>query len=258
MRRRSLISLLLAFAAVSCTDGRPVIGISSGCTDRRVSVRDEYSRAVTRAGGIPLIIPETTDRALVEEYMGIIDGLLMSGGDDVNPARYGEKILNETVICDEIRDTSDFLLLDAAARHHIPVLAICRGAQVADVMYGGRLYQDIPSQVKGNVEHHQGERARHLPQHYVRIVEGSRLQRIMAADSIAVNSFHHQAVKDLGTGFTVSAMSSDGVIEGFEGNGIMAVQFHPESSVSAGDDTLLPIFTDFIKEASERAPGKRL
>lgn len=246
---KKLLIIALSALAVSCSGGRPVIGISSGSTDGRISIREEYSNAIARAGGIPLVIPMTTDSSLVEACLDAIDGLVMSGGDDIQPEYYGERKLNETVVCDPRCDTSDFMLLGAACRRGMPVLAICRGAQVANVMFGGTLYQDIPSQVGSEISHHQGTIKRSTPTHIVYIEQGSRLHDLLDIDSVAVNSFHHQAVKKIGHGFTVTALSADGITEGFEGNGLFCVQFHPESSVSAGYDTFLPIFAEFVEDA---------
>lgn len=249
MKRIAIIALMTAVMAVACQNRRPVIGISGSCPQGWVSVRDEYTNAVSRAGGIPIVLPVTADSILVEEYANLIDGLILSGGEDIQPAYYGEKIFNETVECIPRRDTADFLLLRASLRRKLPVLAICRGEQLVNVMFGGSLYQDLPSQYDTIVHHHQ-ENARNGAQHIVYLEPGSRLHELLGVDSVGVNSFHHQAVKKLGEGLKVSARAADGTIEGFEGDGLFCVQFHPEAFVSAGDDTFLPIFTDFVKQAS--------
>lgn len=249
MKKIAIIVLAAAALAVSCQNRRPVIGISSSCPEGWVLLRDEYVNSVSRAGGIPLVLPVTTDSVIVERYVNVVDGIIMSGGEDIQPAYYGEEVLNETVESAPRRDTADFLLLRAALRHKLPVLAICRGEQLANVMSGGTLYQDLPSQRDTGILHDQTAE-RSIAQHYVYLEPGSHLRELLGVDSVGVNSFHHQAVKKLGEGLKVSARAADGVIEGFEGDGLFCVQFHPEAFVSAGDDTFLPIFTDFVRQAS--------
>ena len=129
MKRITIFALIVLLVA-ACTESGPVIGISSGLSEGRLSLRDEYSNAISRAGGIPVIIPVTTDSILIEEYVKLLDGLILSGGEDIQPAYYGEEVLNETVQSIAIRDTSDILLLDAALRAQLPLMAICRGEQL--------------------------------------------------------------------------------------------------------------------------------
>ena len=249
MKKIALFLVPAALLLLACENRKPVIGISSGVSEGKVSLRDEYGNAVCRAGGIPVIIPVTTDSTIIGKYAGIIDGLIMSGGEDIQPAYYGEEVFNGTVECVARRDTADFLLLRAALRRGLPVLAICRGEQLANVLFGGSLYQDLPSQL-GTAVCHSQDKKRDCAEHTVYLEEGSRLRGLLGVDSIGVNSFHHQAVRTLGEGLKVSARAADGVIEAFEGKGVFGVQFHPEAFVSAGDDTFLPIFTDFVEQAS--------
>lgn len=258
MTTKSPFTAIIAAAILTaCVQpSKPVIGISAGYQDLKNTVRDEYANAVTKAGGIPVIIPLAADDKMATEYMEALDGFILSGGEDIQPAYYGEEVLNASVECNAIRDSSDFRLLKAALAEKIPILAICRGEQLANIYFGGNLYQDLPSQTAGEIVHSQTA-GRNVPQHSVSIRPGSRLHELLGVDSVAVNSFHHQAVKVLGDGLELSATAPDGVIEGFEGPGIMCLQFHPEAFVSAGDDSFLPIFEDLVAKAKAEMKSRR-
>ena len=173
--------------------------------------------------------------------MSKLDGLVLSGGEDVNPIWYGEGVWNETVECDLVRDRSDSLLSRAALASGKPVLAIYRGSQLMNVVLGGSLWQDLPSQRPGPVVHGGGAT------HPVSVAEGSFLSRIYGTDSLQVNSWHHQAVKDEAPGITVISRSEDGIVEAWETPQIWAVQFHPEKLLAEGDDNWLPLFRAFIE-----------
>ncbi len=237
---------------------RPVIGMSTG----RMAVDYgqvqqypltyipvDYVEAVLEAGGLPMPLA-LHDVGLYEEavaeQLAHCDGLLLSGGVDINPATYGEQPhpgLNATT---PDRDAHELALLAEAKRRGIPILAICRGIQLVNVAYGGTLYQDIPSQVPDAIQHVQRS-ARHLPTHEVTVTPGSRLYRMVGA-SIAVASFHHQAVKDLATGLQLVATAPDGIVEAVEATDhpwLVAVQWHPEMS-HAADVPSQAIFAAFV------------
>ncbi len=211
---------------------RPIVGITlgdGGETDVH-SLRGDYLRSLEQAGVVPLALPAlaASDAALVLDRL---DGLVLSGGDDVDPALYGQEPHPKLRDVDRRRDDFELALVREAIRRDQPLLAICRGQQVLNVALGGTLVQDIPSEL-GVVEHDSpGERTDR--RHKVAVAAGSRLRAILERDEIAVNSIHHQAVARLGGGLAVSATSSaDGVIEGLELPGarfVLAVQWHPES-----------------------------
>jgi putative glutamine amidotransferase len=213
---------------------RPLVGVTIGNDHRRAghfSLREEYVRAVEAAGGLPVVLvpgrPED-----VAELVGRIQGLVLTGGADVDPTLYGESA-HETVTDVTLeRDRFELALAREALRRDLPTLAICRGQQVLNVALGGTLIQDIPSSVSGAADH-DPERERWELAHEVRILRGSKLRQVLGEDKVAVNSFHHQAVKDLGEGLVASAWSvSDGVIEGIEAPSrrfVVGVQWHPES-----------------------------
>lgn len=212
---------------------RPAIAISIGYDQRRSGfflLRQDYVRAVELAGGLPIVFAPGKPED-VAELLARVDGLLLTGGSDVDPAIYGED--RHASVTHVIRERDDFeiALARTALERDLPLLAICRGQQVLNVATGGTLVQDIPSQVSNGVDH-DPERERWELAHVVEIVPGTRLRTLLGKDQVSVNSFHHQAVKDLGQGLSVSARApGDGVIEGVEANDrrfTVGVQWHPE------------------------------
>ena len=239
----SLIITILALAA-ACNRTTPepkLIGITCSRSASGASVLPSaYSEAISKAGGIPVVIPTVSSREEADAVLSQLYGIVFSGGVDVNPAWYGEEILNETVTIDAVRDHSDSLLACAAVASRKPILAICRGEQLINVILGGSLYQDIPAQVPETVGHSGGAT------HKIGLEEGSVLARLFGPDSLEVNSYHHQAVKDPAPGIRVTARSADGIVEAFENEFITAVQFHPEKSLQQGEDKWLTLFAYFV------------
>ena len=252
--KRILTILILIVALAPCTEARrkPLIGITTGCSPADYSkVRRTYGDAIIRAGGIPFLLPQVDDIGKALEVVSRLDGILFTGGEDVDPARYGETVLNETVSINHHRDTLEFLYAEAAFLKHLPVLAICRGEQLVNVALGGSLFQDLPAQKPGNVLHKQQEPGE-TPTHLCIVSRNTMLHRIMGADTLHVNSFHHQAVSVPSDKVTVSAFSEDGIVEAFEIDSrkqwLLAVQFHPEMMVRA-DDRWLALFKALVRAA---------
>lgn len=245
--KKILVPILLVLLMVACNERTaPVIGITcsrsaSGATQLATS----YTEAIVRAGGVAVVLPTVSSAAEAEQLLDILDGIVFSGGEDVNPAWYGENVWNETVHVDTLRDSSDSLLARAAIASGKPVLAICRGAQLMNVVLGGSLYQDLPTQLGSGVRHNGGA------DNMISLAEGSVLREIFGADSVQVNSYHHQAVKDLAPGLTVTARAADGVVEAYETPRIWAVQFHPEKMLQAGEEQWLPLFERFVRRCGE-------
>lgn len=242
MKRFFLIILMPVILAglFSCgAKSIPVVGISCSHpnpgSDR---IQTTYTQAILRAGGVPLILPTIETAAQAEEILSRIDAILFSGGEDVNPSWYGEAVWNETVETNPVRDRSDSLLARAALASGKPVLGICRGGQLLNVILGGSLYQDIPSQVAGTHTHRN-------TYHKIGIEKGSVLDTIFGKDSITVNSLHHQAVMTPAPGITVTAWSDDGIVEAWEYRQIWAFQFHPEKLLK-DDYSWLPVFKAFL------------
>ena len=225
---------------LGCTPvSKPLVGITcSRSGSGSTLLPTTYTDAVSRAGGVPVVIPTVTDESQAAAVLADLDGIVFSGGEDVSPEWYGEEVLNQSVEIDSVRDRSDSLLARAALASGKPVLAICRGSQLMNVILGGSLYQDLPSQ-KG-ITHSDVE-------HSISVAQGSFLARIYGTDSLNVNSMHHQAVKDEAPGITVCSRSADGIVEAWETSTIWAVQFHPEKMLAAGDERWLPLFEAYVK-----------
>jgi putative glutamine amidotransferase len=202
---------------------------------------EDYRQAILHVGGEPVVLDVSIP---VDEALKGIDGLLLTGGNDVEPARYGEPAHATTVEAEPGRDEFEIGMVTAARAREVPIFAICRGIQVLNVAFGGTLVQDIPSQLTGALEHS-------LPcppnqaftfAHEVWIEKDSLLGTLMRErltdDSCEVNSRHHQAVKDVASGFKVAATAPDGVIEAIEDPGrrfCLGVQWHPENFYRTGE-----------------------
>ena len=216
-----------------------MIGISCGrSATGAVNLSSAYTDAIARAGGIPVVLPIIDDQALAGSLLAKLDGIVFSGGPDVDPAEYGETVWNETVSIDAVRDRSDLLFARAALASGKPVLAICRGEQLMNVVLGGTLYQDIPTQVDTVIKHSGFE-------HRIGVEKGSVLYELFGQDSLTVNSSHHQAVKDPAPGISITAHAPDGIVEAYEYENVLAVQFHPERMVQT-DDSWLALFKYFV------------
>ncbi|WJQ08778.1 gamma-glutamyl-gamma-aminobutyrate hydrolase family protein [Geobacillus stearothermophilus] len=240
---------------------KPIIGISGGIMIdqggrfpgyERVYVNNNYVQSVVRAGGVPFIIPIVNDPELIYRQVEQIDGLIVSGGHDVNPILYGEEPLEKQGAVFPERDEFDQVLIKTTIEASKPVLAICRGIQILNVAFGGTLYQDI-SYKKGAFIKHEQDAGPSVATHTIQIVRGSLLERILGTESLT-NSFHHQAIKDTAPGFKVTAKTKDGIIEAIEkedADFVIGVQFHPEMMVEKNTD-MLNLFKAFINAASKK------
>ena len=252
-----LAALLLSIPVMAQTQKKPVIGISCSIDGTTVEVGMTYVVSVRKAGGIPFIIPITTSDKEIDEYLDRIDGLLMTGGEDVSPLLFGQEPspFLGTVVPE--RDTYDLALIRKAVLKGIPVLGICRGIQCLNIAMGGDLIQDIPSEVKDAIQHRQtGPRS--YGSHTIMIEKGSLMEKLLGSGEVAVNSFHHQACGKIAPGFKVTAKSSDGIVEAIESpdGKFYGVQFHPEGFVYACKKEFLPIFQHLVKLASEYSAHK--
>jgi putative glutamine amidotransferase len=214
---------------------RPLIGITVAFDDRRAGVhmlRQDYVRAVEQGGGLPVLLAPTRAPSEAAALLERLDGLLLSGGEDVDPALYGRERHPRLGTVMRERDEFELALTLEALHRDLPILAICRGHQVLNVATGGTLIQDIPSERAGGVDH-DPRRKRWERVHDVQIEPGTCLHAILGKDRAGVNSFHHQAIDTLGEGLVASAVSpDDGIIEGVELPGrrfVIGVQWHPES-----------------------------
>jgi putative glutamine amidotransferase len=221
----------------------------------------QYIRVLAAAGGVPWLIPLLRDdtetlRCMYER----LDGLFLAGGMDVDPAHYGEARHERCGVSDPDRDWTELTLLRWALADRKPVFGICRGIQLLNVGAGGTLYQDLATQHPGPIKHEYFETTgapRDYLAHEVRVVPGSRLAAVMGGGVVAVNSLHHQGIKDLAPGLTASAFSPDGLIEGVEGRDgqfLLGVQWHPEE-LTERDPPMRRLFTAFVTAAGERQPS---
>ncbi len=246
---------------------RPRIVITAGSnpgTTNHTWLRFDYLHAISKARGLPSIVasgftnPLDEAEQLAGEILDNCDGLMLSGGTDVDPKIFGEIPHTALGRVDGPRDPFEITLAREAVRRDMPVLGICRGLQVLNVAQGGTLIQDIPSDVENAVTHEAGENRVEIA-HEVTIQPGSRLANLLSTTRVGVNSFHHQAAKRLGEGLTQTATSpADGIVEGLEMSDrtfVVAVQWHPENfwRTSPLFDGL---FTGFV-EAAHNWAGKR-
>jgi putative glutamine amidotransferase len=188
-----------------------------------------------------MVFPTISDASLAADLMGVVDGVIFSGGPDLDPSHYGETFWNETVEVDTLRDASDLLLMRAALDSGKPVMGICRGEQLLNVVLGGSLVQDLPTQVGETVTHGGGA------MHRIGVDKESVLYGLFGADSLTVNSFHHQAVRRVAPGVRVTARAEDGTVESYEyGDQVVAFQFHPEGMARTDAAWLAP-FRFFVR-----------
>jgi len=194
----------------------------------RVTLNTAYVRALDRAGVVPLALPTMLAPERAVAALDGVSGLVLTGGEDVEPGRYGAAPHPKLEETDPARDAAELALMAAARARRLPILAICRGIQILNVALGGTLYQDLDSERPGPVTH-TGDASRHA----VRIEPGSLLERTLGTRHATVNSRHHQAIRDLAPGLRAVAWAEDGVIEAAEAadagaSWLLAVQWHPE------------------------------
>ncbi|MDR1675983.1 MAG: gamma-glutamyl-gamma-aminobutyrate hydrolase family protein [Tannerella sp.] len=232
----------------------PLIGISVTRTGSGgAQLGATYIQAVLKAGGTPVAIPAVTDTRALRRIVMQLDGLILSGGEDVDPLWYGETPHRYLGKVDSLRDAYEFRLLKLASDRNMPVLGICRGEQVMNVYFGGTLYQDIPSQRKENAgTKHRQELPPDEVSHTVSVVPGSRLAAIVGEGTKAVNSLHHQSVREVAPGFRVTAYAPDSVVEAIEAWPVrpaLGVQWHPEQLTMAGDTVMEKILRFLVAKA---------
>ena len=239
---------------------RPVIGITGNYDTGKCTLLEGYYRSVIEAGGTPIIIPPTEDTATMASMLDRVDALIFSGGGDINPLYLGEEPLPQLSSINAVRDSQELLLARLATDRQLPILGICRGLQVMMGALGGKLYQDIYKEASASFKHSQ-EAERHVATHMVTISKDSKLLQIFKSDRLAVNSFHHQAVREVAPGFAVTALSPDGLIEAAESTthkSMIGVQWHPECMILSGDRSMMPLFEWLVGEAHSYCSARKL
>lgn len=241
---------------------KPVIGIvmNEACKalPGKFTVNRPYVNAVVAAGGTPLILPAVgNDPEYAKEYIDLLDGILFAGGEDISSYYWGEDPVKEVnYICSE-RDVLEIALAKLAAERNMPMIGICRGEQILNVTFGGTLYQDLPSQFPAKTMCHKQDGAiRSELTHKVNVEPGSFCE-CFGPEPLFVNSYHHQAVKDVAPGFKATAFAPDGVIEAIESEkyNAKAVQWHPEE-LYVRWPRFMPFFKGFIEDAARYAESK--
>lgn len=232
---------------------KPVIGLTSSIdsTIRRgvYKINSDLINIIEENGAIPIVLPnlETTDN--ISRYIEMLDGIIFTGGDDIAPQYFGEEPLSQVTEISLKRDRTELALFKEAYEKRLPIMGICRGAQVINVGLGGNLYQDIYSQVEG-VHGHTCESNLEEGYHTINIEKDTMTQEIFGAEKLLVNSLHHQSIKDLGDNLIVAARSLDGIIEAVESTEdrfILGLQFHPEVMAIKYQEFLKP-FTYFLQK----------
>ena len=238
----------------------PIIGILSAVDEEfSAKLTHTYVRAIESAGGVPVVLPYAHDAETIASLVDLCDGILFTGGCDVAPSRYGALTSPKCEASEPLRDSFELSVFKKAIEKGAPTMGICRGEQLINVALGGTLYQDIPSEFKTDISHRQSE-PKNSPSHPVSIEEGTPLFNLIKKPSMAANTFHHQAIKELGEGLRVMARADDGMIEAvyLEGeNYLRAYQWHPERLFDSNEDNKL-LFLDFINAAKEFNSKKKI
>lgn len=237
---------------------RPLIGITTYHRDENGYVRlpGEYADAVRRAGGLPLLIqPGETQ---LNQLMDLLDGLILSGGGDIDPATYTDEKHAEVYWVDQERDNAEFALADAALTANMPMFCICRGFQLLNIKLGGSLITHIPDVMENAIDHRQPPDKPYGPiEHQIQVDGNSKLAEIMKSETVHTASWHHQAIDRLGDGLQVVATAEDGIIEAVEmaDKPVIAVQWHPELT-AAKDPTQQSLFDELVKQAQQQLSNR--
>jgi putative glutamine amidotransferase len=236
----------------------PLIGLTATRATNRYGflsseVKEAYTQAITSAGGMPVILPLGLPASILKEALSRLDGVLLTGGGDIAPERYGNRPHPLVAEVDEGRDQEEIQVFQNAGQAGLPVLAICRGLQVVNVAMGGTLYEDILDQYPGAIKHQYSlEKPRTYLAHTVHLNGSSRLTSILGSPEVQVNSLHHQGIRRLAQGLQASACAPDGLVEAVELPGsrfVLAVQWHPEWMQD--DPGMRRLFAEFVAASGE-------
>lgn len=235
---------------------RPVIGVTPLWDDERQSLwmLPGYMEGLRSVGLLPVMLPLTDDDSELSQLAALCDGFLFTGGQDVSPEIYGETPLSGLVVPCPARDRMETRLFSLALSSDKPVLGICRGIQLINALLGGTLYQDLPLQHPSLTAHHQSA-PYYLPSHRVSVIKDSPLHNLLGTDTLAVNSYHHQAVRKLSPALLPMAYAEDGLVEAVykpDARFVWAFQWHPEYSYTtdAAGKAIFAAFADALQQKS--------
>lgn len=241
----------------------PIVGVVPLCDRDRDSywMLPGYFKGVLEAGGTPVMLPLTDDAEVLGGLLSVCDGILVTGGQDVSPTLYGEGGAVTAGLCGELceaRDKMERVLIPMTVEKDVPILGICRGIQAINAVLGGTLWQDLPRQRPSEVEHH-GQPPYEEPVHEVEVLASTPLAAAVGAGPYAVNSYHHQAIRELAAGLEPMAVAPDGIIEAIwrpSSSFLWAVQWHPEFSCEV-DEKSRRVFGAFVQAAERHAAAAR-
>lgn len=236
---------------------RPVIGVTIWKEQKNADVYEKVNewnlKAISEAGGIPVMLYITDNDEIIDGYINMLNGILFTGGGDINPLIFGEEPIRELGEVEYDRDEFEFKLYKRAAEKNIPMLGICRGMQIMNIASGGTIYQDIYSQRPGTNSHLTKNAFGSDEYHSVSVNENSKLYDILKQTDIKTNSFHHQAINDLADDYVATAFAKDGIIECIESkklNFAIGIQWHPETMFEKYS-IFRKIFIEFVKAAQK-------
>ncbi|PAE26654.1 MULTISPECIES: gamma-glutamyl-gamma-aminobutyrate hydrolase family protein [Bacillaceae] len=234
---------------------KPIIGVTSSLEAHRLSVSLDNINSLVNAGAVPTVVPNLLDEENIMQLAETLDGLLVTGGGDIDPTLFGEEPHQKLgSICPE-RDIFEISIIQKMLALDKPILAICRGCQILSIAAGGDMYQDIYSQIGGNILQHSQKAPNWHASHFVNVNKDSLLYKITQTEKFKVNSYHHQAVRKMPENFEVCATSSDGVIEAYESKKhpfVLGVQWHPECLAQKKDGLSYAIFEAFAEACKDK------
>lgn len=246
---------------LSTAGQKPLIGITGNYDDDRLQLLPGYFRSIEAAGGLPVVIPprKDIDSSLIN-LIDRLDGVLLSGGADLNPLFVGEDPMPALHGINPVRDAFELTLIKLLYNRQVPMFGICRGIQMLTVALGGTILQDLQTSLPlAPLIKHSQDAPRGIPTHYVTAVPGSEIEKLLGKRFV-VNSFHHQAVGNPGPKLRITARSADGVVEAVESSEmkpIIGVQWHPECFLAENDKSMLPLFKHFVAQASLYGKAKK-
>lgn len=235
----------------------PIVGIVPMLDEEKglYILNEDNVKAIENAGGTPLLIPYISDSRQILKIIELIDGLYLTGGDDIDPTLFGEEPHPRLGKITRTRDDFEIKMIQNTLKLNKPILAVCRGSQILNVALGGTMYQDIYEQIDSKLLQHSQKAVKHHPSHFINIERDSLLYKIVGSTSIKVNSRHHQANRKLGKGLIVSGKANDGIIEAIESTlhrFVLGVQWHPENMAVKGDVPSIKMYERFIEACKDK------